>query len=321
MSSSRTRSHHSLETPAQHDRGPRRGLIPTISVVVASCRDRKLLHACLDSLLGQCDRLNAELVVARANGAQDVDSLARHFPTARFVEAPANASIPELRALGMSAATGDIVALTEDHCVADEYWLETISQHAIEGAQVVGGGMDNAQRSRVVDWAAYFAEYGFFAPGRPAGEDGRPLLTGANVAYRRDVIADVVAWASRGEWENVAHDRLFASGSIMRFASTAAIYQNQQYTLGSFCVDRYVHGRDYAQKRLAERPGLSRWLLFIGTPLLPLLLTWRVGKAVGPRSRGAFLRALPATFLFFGAWATGEAVGYFRGRKRTEGAA
>lgn len=297
-------------------RAPRRGSTPTISVVIASNRERHLLQACIASLVDQCEQMNAEIVVARAATPPDAATLAKIYPTITFVDAPADATIPELRALGMSNAGGDIVALTEDHCVADERWLETLAQHAAEGADVVGGGMDNAQRARIVDWAAYFSEYGFFAPGRPQRQepsDRPPLLTGANVAYSRRIVGDVIEWAQRGEWENVAHDRLFSRGSVLRFADTAAIYQNQTYTVPSFCRDRYEHGRDYARKRLSESSSAPRWVLLAATPVLPFILSWRVGKAVGERRRGAFLRALPTTVVFFAAWALGEAVGYVRG--------
>ncbi len=154
----------------------------------------------------------------------------------------------------MAQASGDVVALTEDHCIADENWVEALTLSASGDADVVGGGMDNARRSRAVDWAAYFAEYGFFSPERPERAEGPPLLTGANVAYKRHVIADVIGWAQDGEWENVAHTRLVARGSMLRFARTAAIYQNQTYSVAAFCADRYEHGRDYARKRLVEDP-------------------------------------------------------------------
>ena len=284
-----------------------------MSVVVASNRDKALLQACLGSLLGQCQRLKAELLVARAGTAADVSSLGKTYPSVRFVAAPPDASIPQLRAIGMAQASGDVVALTEDHCLADENWVETLTQSATADADVVGGGMDNARRSRVVDWAAYFAEYGFFSPDRPEPATGTPLLTGANVAYTRDVIADVIGWAKDGEWENVAHSRLVAQGSMLRFARTAAIYQNQTYSLSGFCADRYEHGRDYARKRLAEEPGVRRWFLLAASPLLPPLLTWRVARAAARRRWGTFIRALPATMLFLTAWSVGEAVGYLRG--------
>lgn len=294
-------------------REPRRGSAPTVSVVVASNRDKTLLHACLGSLLGQCQRLNAELLVARAGAAAEVSALGKTYPSVRFIAAPLDASIPRLRAIGMAQATGDVVALTEDHCIADENWVETLTQSAHHDADVVGGGMDNARRSRAVDWAAYFAEYGFFSADRPEVPTGTPLLTGANVAYSRDVIADVIGWAQDGEWENVAHNRLVARGSMLRFARTAAIYQNQSYGVAAFCADRYEHGRDYAQKRLAEEPGARRWFLLAASPLLPPLLTWRVARAAARGRWGTFLRALPATVLFLTAWSVGEAVGYMLG--------
>ena len=294
-------------------RGPKRGSAPTVSVVVASNRDKALLQACLGSLLGQCQRLNAELLVARAGAAPDVAALAKTYPAVRFVTAPTDSSIPQLRAMGMAQAYGDVVALTEDHCIADANWVETLTQSAHGDADVVGGGMDNARRSRAVDWAAYFAEYGFFSTDRPEPATGTPLLTGANVAYNRRVIADVIGWAQDGEWENVAHTRLVARGSMIRFARTAAIYQNQTYSLAAFSADRYRHGRDYARKRLVEEPGARRWFLLAASPPLPMLLTWRVARAAARGRWATFLRALPATVLFLTAWSIGEGVGYLRG--------
>ena len=294
-------------------RSARRADRPSVSVVVASNRERALLDACLSSLLPQCARQGAELIVARAASPNEVAALARAMPQVRFVAAPRDATIPQLRGIGMNEAAGDIVALTEDHCVAEDHWLEVIMRHAMEGADVVGGVVGNAQRARAVDWGAYFAEYGFFAPGRPDGDGGAPLLTAANVAYSRRVLDAVVAWARQGEWENVAHDRLLARGSILRFARTAEIYQNDNYRFGAFCADRFRHGRDYARRRLAEEPFTNRWLMLLAAPLLPFLLTGRVARAAGPTRWTTFLRALPATFAFLTAWSVGEAVGYLLG--------
>lgn len=282
--------------------------------MVASNRDRALLNACLASLIPQCDRASAQLIVARAADAAEIASLSRATPGVRFIAAPQATTIPQLRGLGMVEATGDIVAITEDHCVADERWVETLLQNAQDSADVIGGGMGNAQQERTVDWAAYFAEYGFFASTRPERLSGeRPLLTGANVAYKRHVVSEVIEWAQQGEWENVAHSRLLAQGSAMRFIGSAAVYQNKSYRFGEFCVDRYEHGRDFARKRLVEEPGSSRWMLLCVSPLLPPVLTWRVAVAAGPARWSTFLRALPATFAFLTAWSVGEAVGYLRG--------
>jgi glycosyltransferase involved in cell wall biosynthesis len=294
------------------DRPLRLGDAPTVSVVVASFRERRLLDACLASLLPQCSAHRAEVVVARVCPVAEFRELERTYPEVLFVPAPDGSSVPYLRSLGLAAADGDIVALTEDHCVVADDWVAQLANAQTRGADVVGGAMDNAQRERAIDWAAYFAEYGFFAE-QGGGGAGSPLLTGANVAYSRRVVGDVIAWARDGEWENVAHARLAGRGSTLQFLRTAAVYQNKNYRFWDFCRDRFVHGRDYARKRLADEGTARRWLYAPGTAVLPLLLLWRVSRAIAPRHRRAFLRALPFTLGFLTAWSVGEAAGYLKG--------
>lgn len=290
---------------------------PSLSVVVASCRERQLLDACLQSLLPQCQAEAAEVVVARAGSPEELRELERAYPTVQFLQAPPESTIPELRAEGMAAAEGDIVALTEDHCVVAEDWLAQMLRAQAGGADVVGGAMDNAQRQRAIDWAAYFAEYGFFAEGE-ARAGAEPLITGANVTYSRRVLVDVIRWAREGEWENVAHARLAAQGSAMQFLRTAAVYQNQNYRFWDFCRDRYEHGRDYARRRLVDEGTGRRWVYLPGTVVLPGVLLRRVARALGPEQRRPFLRSLPLTLAFLAAWSAGEAVGYWRGPANAE---
>jgi GT2 family glycosyltransferase len=292
-------------------RGVRLAETPTVTVVVASCRDRSLLAACLASLLPQCREHQAAIVVARADTPEGVAQLEREYPGVRFVPVSPNATIPQLRGLGLAQADGDIVALTEDHCVAAPDWIAQLAS-APGGSDVVGGAMGNARRDRALDWAAYFSEYGLFAGGG-AVDGGQPTLTGANVAYRRRVIDQVVSLARDGEWENVVHSRLSASGSTLTFLTTAAVYQNDTYRFRDFCRNRYQHGRDYARRRLAEEAGARRWIRFLGSAALPFVLTRRVAGAATRADRRAFLRALPLTFAFLTAWAVGEAVGYLLG--------
>ena len=292
-----------------------RGARRSCAVVVASNRDPALLHACVASLLPQCVAAHADLIVARAGALapEDIDRLTACG--VRLLFAPADATIPELRGRGMQGAVADLVAVTEDHCVADAGWLEALQRAAGTDADVIGGGMDNARRARAVDWGAYFSEYGFFSSERSAtpGTDAPPLLTGANVAYARSVAGRVAAWAIAGDWENVAHRRLAAEGRLLRFAPRAVILQNKSYAFGSFCVDRYEHGLDYARTRLALDGTHRRWVLFAATPVLPFLLTIRVARAAARGRLATFLRAVPATFAFLGAWSLGEAVGYLAG--------
>jgi len=232
---------------------------------------------------------------------------------ARMVEAPSNTSVPELRGLGMAACSRPVVVLTEDHCVAGKDWLVGLLLQLGNTYDVVGGGMGNRQAKRAVDWAAFFAEYGFFSGTRPADSGDNPLLTGANVGYADSVSVRVGDWAREGVWENVVHDRLRQDGCRFEFVRDAWVYQNQQYRTAAFCRDRFEHGRDFARDRVGEGGTSRRWMWFAVTPLLPWVLLWRVGIASARLDRWAFLRALPVTWLFLTAWSIGEAVGYWCG--------
>lgn len=289
-----------------------------VSVVIASFREKRVLDACLQSLLPQCAGAGIELIVARADHPAELARLQRDYPGLRFVSLPVGTGIPQLRGAGLAVASGKIAALTEDHCVADVNWVATMASYAGRPVDIVGGGMDNAQTRRALDWGAFFAEYGFFSAvsARPPQPPGTTLLlTGANVAYSRRVLADVVTWTVAGAWENVVHDRLRQNGAVMVFEPAARVGQNLRYSFAAFCADRYRHGHDYARVRLAESAGTNRWLRIAATLALPPVLTWRVARtAVGSATRAvAFARALPFTMAFLAAWAAGEAVGYLRG--------
>lgn len=289
---------------------------PLVSVVVASSRSADLLAACLDSLIDQCRWARAELIVARPADAENADAIFAARPSVRVVVTPSGTSVPMLRATGMRTATGDIVALTEDNCVADPNWVVALVRGIAAGGDVVGGGVDNGKHRRAVDWAAYFAEYGVYSSSRAEGSVPKELIAAANVAYSRAVVDQVIEWAALGEREYLAHRRLGASGREFRFVRTAAVQQNASTAFWSFCVDRYEHGRDYARHRLVEEDGVNRWMRLLSCPLLPAVLTARIARVAGPTRVGAFTRALPATLVFMTAWSLGEAAGYLRGAVR-----
>lgn len=313
-------THSHTSSQLQGTNGPAAaGSEPSLAVVVASNRNPALLRACLAALVPQCAEGKATLIVVRAgaDGAPELlTSLRAEFPIAIFLAMPGEADIPRLRGAGLAAACAALVALTEDHCVPAADWVARITAHLTDSADVVGGGMNNL-RPRMVDWGAYFSEYGFFDATRPDScsvADGVPLLTGANIAYRGAVRELVATWMSAGEWENVVHRRLAEAGHRLVFDRTMQVAQNQTYRFFAFCADRYVHGLDYARTRSAGSTRRERTTRAVITPLLPVVLTWRVATSAGGARAKAFVRALPATVAFLTAWSLGEAVGYVRGR-------
>jgi hypothetical protein len=283
-----------------------------LCVVVASFRSVELVTACVDALTGAIDRLDApvDVFLARQGDGSDVEHLRVGRPWLTVLSASDAHSIPELRGIGMTAAGSRWIAVTEDHCLVDAGWLVAMMERTKSSDDVIGGGMGNA-RPGLVNWAAYFAEYGFFSASRPPGE-GPPLITGANVMYGPDVSPKVAGWAAAGIWEDVVHQRLGSEGARFSFERSAVIRQNGSYALGSFCLDRYEHGRDYARVRMREE-HVARPVRLLTIPLLPLVLWWRVRAAASGDDPRMFRAASPFILAFLTAWSVGEAAGYLRG--------
>jgi hypothetical protein len=87
---------------------------PTISVVVASCGDGSRVAGHIASLLPECERLGAELVVVHANHDAAFAETADRFPTVRWVRCDRESTRFEIRSRGMAEAEGDIVTIVDD---------------------------------------------------------------------------------------------------------------------------------------------------------------------------------------------------------------
>ena len=142
--------------PSRRVRAPRRGGVPTLTVVIASSGTRTSLETCLASISAQCGRFDAELIVVRAVPFAEMQLLGALYPAARFVLAPANAVVPELRALGMAEADGDIVVFSEDGIVPENRWLSMIM------ARVFPSNAEISASDHSFDWPAYFTASGAF---------------------------------------------------------------------------------------------------------------------------------------------------------------
>jgi GT2 family glycosyltransferase len=283
---------------------------PSVVVVLASFRPRAIAEGAIAALLPQCTAHGVGLVVARRPADADESWLGDRFPGVLVVSCPATADVPRIRGAGLRMATAEWVFLTEDNCLADPDWLPAMMAALNPDAGVIGGSMGNARTARIIDWGAFFAEYGFFGPETIPGEP--VLVTGANVAYRGDLVEGIAALALAGDWEDVIHGRLSARGVALARAPRAVVRQQLHYRLGSFMRDRFEHGRDYATVRRDGWGFALRLLHGVAAPALPLLLAARIWRATGRHSSRSFWRALPATLVFLLAWGVGESFGYLR---------
>jgi hypothetical protein len=107
-------------------RGLRLAAAPTHSVILASRQPRAVLEARLADLQAQCRALGVELVVARSTTAAEFAELVAAYPYALFMPAPDGSSMRQLRAIGLTAADGDVVTLLEDDREVPARWVAEV---------------------------------------------------------------------------------------------------------------------------------------------------------------------------------------------------
>jgi O-antigen biosynthesis protein len=109
-----------------------------VSVVVATYNGARSLKACLESL-GRLNYPDYEVIVVDDGSTDATPEIARSFPGARYIRQE-NRGLSAARNTGIAAATGEIVAFTDDDCRADEDWLYYLAGDLARGGFVGMGG-------------------------------------------------------------------------------------------------------------------------------------------------------------------------------------
>ena len=286
---------------------------PRISVVIASVSGPSYLGSCLQSLEGQTIRAQVEVIVADRCGRTVREFVRCHYPRVKLLSCDEWGSIPELRAMAMKSARGEIIAITEDHCIAAPHWCERILvAHQIHyGA--IGGVVENAHVDNVTDWAEFLCEYHAFTTPTLAGEVKD--VPGNNCSYRREFLVSCSDLLEDCLWEGFLHQRLVRNGVKLYCDPSIIVFHNMSFGIGKFLIQRYHYSRSYAAMRVRGASRLKRVAYAGFCPLLPVLVLGRIGTRVWRkrRLRWKLPQALPLLIIFSFAWAWGEFCGYLLG--------
>jgi glycosyltransferase involved in cell wall biosynthesis len=294
------------------------GTDPVASVLVGSCNGGEMVFVLLRALAAQEGGVPFEVVVADRCTDGTAERIAGEHPGVVLLRAAPDTTLPQLRALALARSRGRIVLVTEDHVVPPRDWVARLVT-ALDGAPArvaaVGGPVDNAERTRATDWAAFLCEYHGFLPPLPGGE--AQDVPGMNVAYRRDaLLASSPEALAGGFWESTVHPRLRAEGRTFLCVPDVVVMHRKRFGFAYFLAQRWHYSRYYAGRRFG--PGqLPRRLAYaaLAAGALPPVVLWRVARAVlaRPAYRGAFLHGLAPMIPFAVAWGLGETAGYLAG--------
>jgi hypothetical protein len=294
----------------------RKHMPPPLSVVIATTQAWPEIRGCLDSLYAQAGELRAEIIVADGNGRGLPDTESR-YPQVRWLKA-LGATVFQLRALGMAAAKGDIVAVTEDHCRVTPGWCRQILQAHREwpAAAVIGGAVENGATEHLSDWANFLIANGAFLLPLPTGE--REEVTGqANISYKRRVLP--AAYPAIGMVE--AHYKQLLRERGEKLVNDDRIVVEHVQSLGFLgsCLIHYHDGRctaGFHRPRVSRRTWLFQLARGLALPVRVLIDTLRITLRIAlrkPRHRIPALASAPLIAGLLCFHAAGEFVGYLTG--------
>ena len=281
---------------------------PEISIVIASWSGESALRRCLDSLLPQVN--DSEVIVALRGPCPPSFFKEERFRNVRCVSAPDDASVFQLRSIGVNQSHARSIALMEDHSTAAPGWLEAMVAARAAGWLICGGPIENDPESSGYDSALYFVEYGRFMP--PVRTSEVSVLSGANICYDRDTL-----WSCRPTWESHFYETdvnaaLVNAGEKLHLVSDALVTSRLRMEFAEAMKHLFTGGVHFGNFRAAGFSTVVRWLWLISSPAVPFVTLLRIVRITLTR-RPARLVQLARSFFYLivllAAWSLGEATG------------
>ena len=286
---------------------------PQLSVIVPSVNGWSDLAGCLEALEALRSEADLEVLVIDRCGSEVREEVARRFPNARVFPVSKETTIPQMRALGFANATGNSVAVIEDHVIVPRGWAKAMLAAQTQDSPVIGGSVENGATTRLVDVAAFLCEYSHCMPPLPSGNV--LWLTGNNVVYPRELLRRYQSVIDRGGWENLLHEAFRHDGIPLVCRPEIQVSHKKHYTVGEYVSQRYLYSRSYAGVRFPNASLPARMARSAAALALPPLLLWRTVSRIMAkgRYRAELVRSMPLLLVFVTAWAAGEVVGYLAG--------
>jgi hypothetical protein len=159
---------------------------PRLSVLLPTVQAWPTVKVALEAALAQDGGEPFEILLLDGHGA----GLCREPDhRVRWLRVP-GADVFELRALGVAAARGEIIAISEDHCVMPPGWCgKTLAAHRENSVAALVGPVSNHADSarRAVDRASFLLTMGPFAPPlRALTTERLPVPT--NLSFKRSAL-------------------------------------------------------------------------------------------------------------------------------------
>lgn len=253
---------------------------PKVSVVVCSYNGGKTLRGCLESLMS-LDYPDYEVIVINDGSTDDTAAIAAEFPQVIYHHQK-NQGLSVARNVGASLATGEIVAYTDDDCVADEHWLRYLVG-AMQDQKVEAIGGPNI--TPISD--GWIAKCVAASPGNPShvmlDDTHAEHVPGCNMAFRRSTLLGIGGFDPQFR---VAGDdvdicwRLLDANLPIGYAPGAMVWHHRRSSIKAYFKQQKGYGRSeslvhFKHPQRCGTYGRSNWsgIIYgegaVGLPLMP----------------------------------------------------
>jgi glycosyltransferase involved in cell wall biosynthesis len=281
---------------------------------MASRHGGPILARCLDSL-GKQTLPEAETIVADTSG--HTLEWAQRYPQVRFLAGDNRLDDARLLQVALDDARGDIVVVTNPHCVFPLDWLEKLRQSHASDFAVIGGAIEHGGPDTLSGWTRYLADYGAFAPSTPRREV--PVLAGNHISYKRAVLKGSGDALRDGYWKVFLLQNLSRRGIPFLFDPELVIRCVQDGDFRDFALGYYWNAFRFAEARTHGLSFIARLAHVVTAPALPLVLLFRRVRAIPivDIKLTRLIAALPLLAVLMLFWSAGEFAGYLKGTRKS----
>jgi GT2 family glycosyltransferase len=301
---------------------------PRVSVVVCTYNGERTIRDCLEGL-ARLDYPNFEVIVVNDGSTDRTARIAAEYDV-RLISTH-NRGLSAARNTGMEAATGEIVAYTDDDARPDPHWLYYLA-HSFRKHGFAGVGGPNIAPAG----DGFVAECIANAPGGPVhvllSDRVAEHIPGCNMAFRREILQEVggcdPTYRTAGDDVDLCW-RVQQAGGTLGFHPAALVWHHRRNSVRTYWRQQQGYGKAEAllEEKWPEKYNSAGHLTWSGRlyskGLTQALLwsrgrvyqgTWGTGlfQSVYQPAPGTFrsLTLMPEWFLFTPALGALTALGY-----------
>lgn len=148
----------------------------SVSIIVCSFNGAQYIEGCIESLLQQTYK-DIEIIFVNDGSTDDILEKVKKYPI-KVITNQANIGLGASRNVGISNARSEIIAFTDDDCIAEKTWIEQLITIYLNNQKAIGVG------GKVVPHQTSTLLLKYIQANNPLAPLAKNLAYSSNIAYK-----------------------------------------------------------------------------------------------------------------------------------------